>query len=89
VSRAQTGSDQRMPDEGRPADSALDPSAPMGIDGPGINDDGQPLTIRVQVRIATGGQARAVAAAQGRALRALLAALPGNSPTTPDGTTNR
>jgi hypothetical protein len=61
----------------------------MGIDGSGINDDGPPLAIRVQVRIAAGGQARAVAAAQGRALRALLAALPGGSPTTPNDTTNR
>lgn len=38
------------------------------------NGDG-PLTVHVQVRIAVGGHADAVAAAQGDALRGLLAAL--------------
>lgn len=40
----------------------------------------RPLTVRVQVRIAVGGHAEAVAAAQGHALWALLAALTGDPP---------
>jgi hypothetical protein len=62
-----------------PADP-LDPSLDTPTDGErpciGAGRDDQSLTVRAQVRIVTGGQARAVAAAQGNALKALLAALP-------------
>lgn len=43
------------------------------------SDDDRPLTVSVQVRIAVGGHADAVAAAQGVALRGLLAALASNT----------
>jgi hypothetical protein len=52
----------------------LDLSSGVERSWSGVAPDGGPLTVRAQVRIVTGPQARAVAAAQGRALLALLKA---------------
>jgi hypothetical protein len=64
-----------------PVDRAgLDQTPPDGRPYTGADGDDRPLTVRVQVRIAVGGHAEAVAAAQGHALRALLTALTGDPP---------
>ena len=77
------GGDGRGRDGGESADRAGLDQPPPGrrpyLDG---DRDHRPLTVRVQVRIAVGGHADAVAAAQGNALRALLATLPADPPPT-------
>jgi hypothetical protein len=76
----------RTPPQHRPGE-ALDnhPST----EHPWTTSDGSPpLRIRAQVRIVTGGHAEAVAAAQGNALRDLLAAL-ADPPADPAHHTNR
>src|SRR6266536_5335981 len=63
-----------------PTDQAgLDRDPPGQRPYTGTDADDPPLTVRAQVRIAVGGHADAVIAAQGHALRGLLAALTGTS----------
>jgi hypothetical protein len=60
-------------------DGRLDVPAHAERSWSGVGAAGDPLTVRAHVHLVTGRQARSVAAAQGRALMALLNALAGRT----------